>query len=94
METLIKKQISNYVTQHDLILEAQFGFLEEPTSAAATEVVGNAWTALENKEDVALLLSNLSNAFDFVSFSDILQNLKFSGLAHTAVFNLLSVLLN
>lgn len=68
--------------------------LEEPTSAAAMEVVGNAWTALENKEDVALLLSNLSNAFDFVSFSDILQKLKFSGLAHTVVFNLLSVLLN
>ena len=76
-ERVIAKQIDNYFEEKGLFGEFQFGFRRnKSTVSELLTLFDNLMSAKEKKQEIALILYDLSAAFDTVSPAILLQKLQ------------------
>jgi len=80
-ECVMYQQLSSYFEENNLLTDSQYGFRSgRSTIMAVTRIVDEVITAFENKANTALLLFDLSKAFDCIPIKLILAKLKRYGV--------------
>lgn len=88
-ETIIKGQLVRYFEDNHLFSKNQHGFRKrKSTFSAVLKLVTNILDSFEHKGSMALILADLSKAFDCVSHCFLLEKLKRYGISGQA-FNLI-----
>lgn len=77
VESILKSQMQQFVSDHKLLFEMQSGFRPgHSTTTAMLRVTDDLSTALEREHVVALVLLDFKKAFDLVNHSLLLSKLR------------------
>ena len=94
LEKLITETIRDYLENHDLLSESQYGFRQNRSCTWQLLNVMEEWTdALEDKEAVECIYFDFQKAFDKVSHRHLLKKLEMYGITgplHSWIDNYLS----
>lgn len=94
-ETVLKSQLIKYFENNEYFSQSQHGFRGgKSTFTAASQLVSNILEAFERRDSVALVLADLSKAFDCVSHEILLRKLCRYGVSNSSLQMLRSYLLN
>ena len=81
-ETMVKDQVYEYLNQHSILLENQFGYRSGKSTVDAVESLINVvYEAFENKGFAQATFCDLSKAFDCVDHGTLYDKLKFYGFS-------------
>ncbi|XP_054287551.1 uncharacterized protein LOC129003286 [Macrosteles quadrilineatus] len=80
-ETIMKRQLVDYLERNSLLASSQHGFRRgRSTISAVSELIGEVLDTFEDKGSAALVLADLSKAFDTVNHKMLLQKLENLGI--------------
>ena len=93
LERAIFNQLIEYLETNDLLHPSHHGFRKNHSTASALLQMNHSWIeALEDKEITAVIMLDMSAAFDLVDSSLLIQKLKYYGLQDCATSWLTSYL--
>ena len=82
MESVVQKQLQNYLLQHNLISDRQFGFRSHHSTADILTILSKQWSnALDRGHEVRLIALDIKGAFDKVWHRGLSSKLKGKGIS-------------
>ena len=81
VEKVVHKQLSDFLQEHKLLSERQFGFTsKKSTELAVTLLTDDIWRNADNKLLTGCVFIDFSKAFDTLSHANILSKLPAYGI--------------
>lgn len=80
-ERCVKARLVKFIEENDILSPSQFGFRQgKSTSDAIVEVIDSVYPAIDKKVKSAVILMDLSRAFDLVSHDTLLKKMEKIGI--------------
>lgn len=84
LEAAILTRLTSFLKKYNILSGRQFGFREGRTTVdAILSILDSVWEALESGEDCAIIVCDLSKAFDCMQRNILLQKLERHGVRGT-----------